>query len=139
MKLSSFRHAMLAIVATMVVGIPVRSAQDPVASDPKHIALEFENDKVRIFRTRVGPRESVPMHDHLRDAVSVYLTELRVKVTTGSGEVEDRPGKAGQVSFFPGGRRLRASAERVIVRPLCHQRKQAVNNCVRWSTYTSCS
>jgi hypothetical protein len=39
------------------------------------------------------------MHDHVHDAVSVYLTDLRVKVTTASGEVEDRPGKAGQVSF----------------------------------------
>jgi hypothetical protein len=45
------------------------------------------------------------MHDHVLDAVSVCLTDLRVKVTTASGEVEDRPGRAGQVSYFPGGRK----------------------------------
>jgi quercetin dioxygenase-like cupin family protein len=102
---SLFRPAMLSMIVTMVVALPARSIQDPIASDPKHISLELENDKVRIFRTRVGPHESVPMHDHVLDAVSVYLTDLRVKVTTASGEVEDRPGRAGQVSYFPGGRK----------------------------------
>jgi quercetin dioxygenase-like cupin family protein len=102
-----FRRAMLATTVSVVVALPARSAQDPIASDPKHISLELENDKVRIFRTRVGPRESVPMHDHVLDAVSVYLTDLRVKVTTATGEVEDRPGRAGQVSYFPGGRHHR--------------------------------
>src|SRR4029450_14154911 len=99
------RRAILAMIVTMVVALPARSIQDPIVSDPKHISLELENDKVRIFRTRVGPHESVPMHDHVLDAVSVYLTDLRVKVTTASGEVEDRPGRAGQVSYFPGGRK----------------------------------
>jgi quercetin dioxygenase-like cupin family protein len=104
-RLSLSWPAMLAMIVTAVVALPARTTQDPIASDPKHISLEFENEKVRIFRTRVGPGEGVPMHDHVHDAVSVYLTDLRVRVTTASGEVEDRPGKAGQVSFFPGGRR----------------------------------
>jgi quercetin dioxygenase-like cupin family protein len=97
--------AILVLIAAMVVALPARSIQDPIAADPKHISLEIDNDRVRIFRTRVGPHESVPMHDHLRDAVAVYLTDLRVKVTTAAGDVEDRPGRAGQVAYFPGGRR----------------------------------
>jgi|SoiMethySBSTD1v2_1073268.scaffolds.fasta_scaffold224926_2 hypothetical protein len=63
-----FRVPTLAVIAIIFCVLPARSAQDPVASDPKHISLEFENDKVRVFRTRVGPRESVPMHDHVHDA-----------------------------------------------------------------------
>ncbi len=104
---SVLRAGMLALIVTVVVALPARSTQDPIASDPKHISLELENNRVRIFRTRVGPHESVPMHDHVQDAVSVYLTDLRVKVTTATGEVEDRPGRAGQVSYFPGGRKHR--------------------------------
>ena len=52
-----------------------------IASDTKHISLELDNNRVRIFRARVGPHESVPMHDHVQDAVSVYLTDLQVKVS----------------------------------------------------------
>ena len=39
-----------------------------IASDTKHISLELDNNRVRIFRARVGPHESV-------------LTDLRVKVS----------------------------------------------------------
>src|ERR1039458_1525999 len=37
---------------------------DPVAVDPKHYKVEFENDQVRVLRARIGPHESTPVHKH---------------------------------------------------------------------------
>ena len=76
MKTPSLFHAALPVmVVCFVMALSARSSQDPIASDPKHISLEFENEHVRVFRTRVGPFESVPMHDHVHAAVAVYLTD----------------------------------------------------------------
>jgi len=39
-------------------------AQDPVAIDPKHHKVEFENDQVRVLRITFAPGERAPMHEH---------------------------------------------------------------------------
>ncbi len=39
-------------------------AQDAVAADPDHYAVEFENDAVRLLRITYGPGETSVMHHH---------------------------------------------------------------------------
>ena len=48
---------------------------DPLVADPEHWRLEFENERVRVTRAKVGPREVERMHQHSLPAVVVYLTD----------------------------------------------------------------
>jgi len=48
---------------------------DPVAVDPKHYRVEFENDQVRVLRIHYGPRENGAQHEHILNRVVCYLTE----------------------------------------------------------------
>jgi quercetin dioxygenase-like cupin family protein len=51
------------------------SAIDPLKADPKHYALEFENDQVRVLRVRFGPHEKGVLHEHKLNHIVVYLTD----------------------------------------------------------------
>jgi len=64
------------------------TALDPLRVDPKDFKLEFENSQVRVFRLKVGPRQIVPMHEHILSHVDVYLTEQNVRETSPGGKAE---------------------------------------------------
>lgn len=66
----------------------VTGARDVLKVDPKHYKLELENDQVRIIRVKVGPHESVPMHSHALNRVSVFLTDQDVRSTNAEGKAE---------------------------------------------------
>ena len=78
-------------------GKTVTTALDPIRIDPKHYKIEFENDQVRVFRVRIGPHESSPMHEHQLHRIVVYLTDAAVRVTTVDGKVETASHKAGDI------------------------------------------
>lgn len=48
---------------------------DPLKIDPKHYALELENDHVRVVRVRFGPLENGVVHQHVRNYLVVYMTK----------------------------------------------------------------
>jgi quercetin dioxygenase-like cupin family protein len=54
--------------------LPV-SKLDPVAVDPQHYKVEFENDQVRVLRIHYGPRENGALHEHILNGVVCYLTD----------------------------------------------------------------
>lgn len=63
---------------------PPVSKLDPVAVDPKHYKVEFENDQVRVVRIRYGPHDKSALHEHVGNRVVCYITDsLNVK----AGEV----------------------------------------------------
>jgi len=74
----------------------VTGAQDVLKVDPKHYELEFENDQVRVLRVKVGPHESIPMHEHVLNRASVVLTDQNVRSTDSTGKVETVVHKAGE-------------------------------------------
>ena len=80
-------------------GKAVSTALDPLRVDPKHYKLEFENPQVRVVRLRLGPRESVPMHQYLLNHVTVSLTNLNVRVTSSEGKAEVIERKVGDFSW----------------------------------------
>src|SRR4051812_45446641 len=80
-------------------GKKVTGAQDVLKVDPKHYKLEFENDQVRVIRVKVGPHESIPMHEHALNRVSVVLTDQNVRSTDSQGKVETVQHKAGEASW----------------------------------------
>lgn len=72
---------------------------DPVAVDPEHHKIEFENEQIRVLREHRGPGD-LPMHGH-PDNVQVLLTDLNVIVTTADGKTQTFTGKAGEVRWRP--------------------------------------
>src|SRR5271165_557042 len=62
-------------------GKAVTTDLDPLKVDKKHYKLEFENDQVRVFRVKIGPHESTPMHEHQLNRIMLYLTDASVRVT----------------------------------------------------------
>ncbi len=75
------------------------SAMDPVKLAPKNYKVEFDNPQVRVLRVKIGPKQSVPMHEHGLPRVVVYLSDQDFKITTEDGKVELAKHKAGDVSY----------------------------------------
>ena len=76
-------------------GKVMSTALDPLRVDPKDYKLEFENSQVRVLRVKIGPRQSVPMHEYVLNHVVVYLTDQNVRETSPEGKAEVVQHKAG--------------------------------------------
>jgi len=61
---------------------------DPVAVDPKHYKVEFENERFRVLRVTIGPHEKTPMHYH-PDYLIMMLTENHTRATDVDGAVSE--------------------------------------------------
>jgi ketosteroid isomerase-like protein len=48
---------------------------DPVAVDPQHYKVEFENEFVRVLRVRFGPGEKGARHEHILNRVVFYMND----------------------------------------------------------------
>lgn len=70
---------------------------DPVAVDPEHHKIEFENEQIRVLRERRDPGD-LPLHGH-PDCVQVLLTDVNVMLTTAGGKTQTVTGKAGEVRW----------------------------------------
>ncbi len=98
----------LALGAVLALQLTVAGpafAQDAVKADPKHYSVEFENADVRVLRIHYGPHEKSVMHEH-PDAVAVYLTDGKVKMTMPDGKSAEVDAKAGKAAFTPAGKHL---------------------------------
>ncbi len=82
---------------------PVRRCElDPLAIDPKHYRLLFENSQVRVFRSWLEPGAAEPMHEHAgAGRATVLLTDLDATVKLADGATSDLRGSAGDV-FWSG-------------------------------------
>lgn len=74
----------------------VNSALDALRVYPKDCKLEFESDQVRVIRLKVGPKQSVPMHENFLNRVVVYLTDQNVRETAPDGKTKVTQHKAGE-------------------------------------------
>jgi len=80
--------------------MPVRrvAGLDPVAIDPKHNILLFENEQVRVFRSWREPGAQETMHGHVGTGrVAVLLTDLDATVVSDDGTSSPVHAKAGDV------------------------------------------
>ena len=71
------------------------TALDPLRVAPKDYKLELENNQVRVLRVKIGPRQSVPMHEYVLNHVVVYFTDQNVRETSPDGKAEVKQHKAG--------------------------------------------
>jgi quercetin dioxygenase-like cupin family protein len=99
------RIILLVVAIVWVFAASAARAQDPVKVDPKHYTVEFENDAVRVLRIHYAPGEKSIMHEH-PDAVAVFLTDYKSKMTMPTGKSEVNSGKAGEVRATPAGAHL---------------------------------
>ena len=75
------------------------TAPDPLAIDPQHYTVEFENDKVRVLRIRYGPHEKSSMHRH-PPLVGVFLSPQHSRHVLADGQVMEMEGKTGDVRYL---------------------------------------
>jgi hypothetical protein len=83
---------------------PLRKPElDPVAIDPKHNILLFDNDYVRVFKSWREPGASETLHEHsgIGRAV-VLLTDLDVNEKLADGKVSRKTEHAGEVLWSDG-------------------------------------
>ena len=80
---------------------PARDAKlDPVAIDPEHNILLFENAQVRVFRSWREAGGTEKMHEHAgMGRVGVFLTDLNATVKLGNGSSSSLQVKAGDVAW----------------------------------------
>ena len=100
----------LILAGVMAYGVsalaqPAGGKADPVKVDAKHYKVEFENDSVRVLRITYAPGEKSVMHYH-PNAVAVYLTDGKSKMTTPDGKSVETAIKAGAASWAPAGSHL---------------------------------
>jgi len=90
------------IIAIKKPGYPGKvagTALDPLKVDPKDFTLVLENSQVRVMRVKVGPRQSVPMHEWVVNHVIVYFTDENVRETSPEGKAEVAQHKAGEFTW----------------------------------------
>jgi pimeloyl-ACP methyl ester carboxylesterase/quercetin dioxygenase-like cupin family protein len=86
----------LRIIITIFSLLLATFAQDPVAVDPQHNKVEYEDAKIRVIRFTLAPGEKSAMHDH-PEMLVVNLTNAQVRITSANGEVQDIDFHAGEV------------------------------------------
>jgi beta-alanine degradation protein BauB len=72
---------------------------DPVATNPDHYKVVFENERVRVLEYTDQPGERTTVHEH-PDSVMYTLTSFRRRLTSG-GEERDVQIEAGTAGWLP--------------------------------------
>ena len=73
---------------------------DPIAIDPAHNVLLFENTQVRVFRSWREPGGREMMHEHSgAGRVSIMLTNMDARVKLGDGTSSEQHRVAGDVNW----------------------------------------
>ncbi len=90
------------IIAIKKWGYPGKvegTALDPLKVAPGNFSLIFENTQVRALRLKVGPKQSVPMHESTLSHLTVCMTELNARMTSAAGESEVAQRKLGDFNW----------------------------------------
>ena len=90
------------------------AAQDPIHIVPNDYHLEIENRWVRVLRLKLGPHESVLLHEQ-PESVVVFLTPAHERLTSPGKPAREITQKAGEVAHFDG---LRQAEENLADQPL---------------------
>jgi hypothetical protein len=90
----------ISVVLSIAVNTPCL-AQDPVAVDPAHHKVEFENHQVRVLRIVFPPGSRSVMHQH-PCLVAIGLADSTLKFHMPDGSLRDAPIKRGPVVAVKG-------------------------------------
>jgi hypothetical protein len=84
-----------------IVPPEVFARRDPLAIDPKHYHLDFENERVRAIRLTLKADEGVPMHDDV-DALAVCIQDCHLRFTRADGRTQDVHMESGETRWLYG-------------------------------------
>ena len=86
-----------ALLMTTVLLSSCGNKPDPVAVDPAHYKVAFENDRVRVLHAVIGPHEKTPRHYHPDSVVIVVAGDRGRDIFEDGkvGEPADNPPGAG--------------------------------------------
>jgi hypothetical protein len=79
--------------------------RDIVRVGAGHARVDFENDRTRVLRLRLGAGEAIPSHDD-RAGVLVCVGGCRIRFMMPDGTREDVELRAGETRWMPEGRRV---------------------------------
>lgn len=96
---SPTRKRRLLLVLILCVTAYPALGQDPVKIDPAFNTVEFENERVRILRVRLGPGQKDSLHEHPA-SIAVTLTDQHVRVTGPDGVSRELRRRAGEVRYL---------------------------------------
>ena len=94
-KTPAFTTPMIVDIGIKKPGYPGKvagTALDPLRVAPKAFTLVFENSQVRVLRLKLGPRQSVPMHEYTLNHLVVYITDQNVRENAGKSVTRTRTG-----------------------------------------------
>jgi quercetin dioxygenase-like cupin family protein len=97
-NLADARLELVEVEIKPLAGARAVSLPDKLAQDPAHFSLVLENDKVRVLRFRLGPRERGARHSDAPH-VAVFLTPARLRLTASDGPVRELRVDAGAVAW----------------------------------------
>ena len=92
-------RALSVLLVLFCLAVSPLLAQDPVKVDPKHYKVVLENDRVRVLRISLGPKEKSVMHEHPA-AVATFLTDVHGKFTFPDGKTQEAHAKAGEAQWY---------------------------------------
>jgi quercetin dioxygenase-like cupin family protein len=94
-RVQNLRSEPTEIIRIEFKGEPMKACPKP---DPEaaRSGVEFENDRVRITRGKIGPRQTGQMHSH-PEYVGIFLTDAKLRVHLSDGAVRELEGKRGFV------------------------------------------
>ena len=101
-KAPAFTTPMIVDIGIKKAGYPgkvVGTALDPLRVAPQNFTLVLENSQVRVLRLKMGPRQSVPMHEYTLNHLVVCMTDLDARTTSPEGEAEVAQHKLGDFSW----------------------------------------
>lgn len=104
MRIACLTVVLIASVAPVWLELPTARAQslDPLVADSRHYHLELENQWVRVIRERMGPHETMPMHQHpMPGSVIVFLTDRHNRLTSPDGARQELRNRAGDLMWSP--------------------------------------
>lgn len=81
---------------------------DPLKVAPGNFKVVLNNDRVRVIKAQLKPRQKLPLHHHSAPHISVSLTNQEVLSSPESGAPVLMRAKAGDVQFW---RRLKHAEE----------------------------
>ena len=81
------------------------AAPEAPKADPKHYAIDVEDERVRVLRIRYGPKERSVMHSHPA-GIAIAITSAHVRFTFPDQTSQEMHMEPGQVMLTPAGDHL---------------------------------
>src|ERR1017187_6031119 len=89
------------LLGALLLASTLAMGQDPVAADPNHNRVVFENDQIRVILVTYAPGEKSALLDR-KFGISVALTDRTARLTPERGTAQLSYARAGEIQTVEG-------------------------------------